>query len=168
VTRTIASLAIGLMTCCAGAAHAQDVIQDEPSEAVKACITTNAPAVERAFASLNEGVDFLTTKLCAAELSDQIVGWSEKRARTLEEQQRAWIKEMCDARSEEDASTDNPRAAALLGMSCDDEDGAALSMFGGASVYMTPWLTTSNLPKATSLAARTLLELRSKHAAQKP
>lgn len=163
-----AIIAFAVFCAAAPSAIAQDVILEEPSTAVKACFSTNAPAVEHAFASLNEGVDFLTTKLCAAELSEQIMAWSEQRARKLEEQRRDSINAMCDSRTDPTAAPDEARSTNYFGMMCDAEGDAALQLWGGTEVYMTPWLTAANMPKATSLAAKILLELRGKRPVRTP
>ena len=135
-----------------------DISADEPSATVKACISANAPNVERAIESLSEGTDFLTQKVCGGAILDQMAEISRKR----QEEQKAKMAEACKAK---DAAAQNsssgfdrrqspwldqmcdPSATALYDSYASDIGGYVLQMGGGSA-------------KATSLAAQTLLQLR--------
>jgi hypothetical protein len=133
---------------------------EEPNAAVKACITSNAASVDLAFESLSEGVDFLTTKICAGEIADQASVWSVERAKKQQADQQARMKAMCA--SQASRPKDEFGGQDYLGMMC-SEDSLAIEEMWGPVDAAQPWLFGPvNAPKATSLAAKSLLDARVK------
>jgi hypothetical protein len=149
-------------------AVAQVTTNLEPSAAVKTCITKNAPDVERAMESLTEGVDFLTGKICASEIADQALAWSDEKAKEQAAAYRASAKKMCEAQAQAAGASDTAdRRVSYLDAMCTDPEGdiMGLDMNGGMSFGY--YLNQANLPKASALAAQTLLQLRLKRLAAK-
>lgn len=136
-------------------AMAQPVMLEEPSAAVKMCITRNATEVEKAFESLNEGADFLTQKICAAEIADQVQTWSEEHARKEKQAFADQIKAACADRAKVELSSDqNPNFDDMM---CDRQSIFGLDYSGGTSLI---WQSLATAPKTSALAAQALLKLR--------
>lgn len=157
----VALLAFGVIL--SPSAVAQPVMMDEPSAAVKACITKNAVDVDNAIASLNDATDFLLQKICAGELSEQTAIWGAEQSRKEDEASRAQFKAMCEARaSSKPASSDkSPVSHDFVGSICDGGDEELVfSMRGSSAILWTGGLVTA--PKATAFAAQTLLQVRTK------
>lgn len=135
----------------------------EPSAAVKSCITTHAPGVERTIDSLNEGTDFLVQKACIAPIADQTAEAAKKASDAHQQRQD----KMCEDMQKSAAASSAQAASAATGevsfaaQMCDPAtralyaDAADLGM--SSYFYMQ---AAGSAPKATSLAAQTLLQLR--------
>ncbi len=144
-----------LLTTCilAPCAIAQPAMLEEASPAVKACIARGAPDVEKTFESLNDGTDFLVQKLCGPEIAEQSLEWARKEAEASD----AAMKARCDARATSPKSAGaEDRFSSLM---CDDDIRLGIDFRGGASILISGFVSA---PKATALAAETLLQLRVK------
>lgn len=161
LTPAVALLVFGAIL--SPSAVAQPVMMDEPSAAVKACVTKNAADVDNAVMSLNDAADFLLQKICAGELAEQAAIWSEEQRRKEAEAYRAQMKAMCEARaSRKPASSDkSPFPGDFMGSICENSDEELVfSMRGSAEIFWTSGFVSA--PKATAFAAQTLLQVRTK------
>jgi hypothetical protein len=133
----------------------------EPSAAVKSCIATHAPGVERTIDSLNEGADFLVQKVCIGPIADQAAEAGKKRADDQKERQKAACEEMQkDAAAQPAGQTTGAarRQSMYMSQMCDPATQAIYDTADFSSyIYMQ---AAGSAPKATSLAAQTLLQLR--------
>ena len=159
----LASIAVALAgaALASAGAHAQ-ADTNEPSAAVKSCIAANAPAVDLVFDSLTEGADFLVLKVCAGEISEQIQEASATRFRKQQEDAAAKRKAMCEARDEENFDAINNPANPQYYMAMICAQPADLMMDAGEHYLGDVLYSGANAPKATALAAKTLLDLRAK------
>lgn len=160
--------AIVMLAALAAPASAQTELS-EPNAAVKACIASNAPAVDRAFESINEGTDFLIGKICSGELADQMRAEQEARSVRMKAEQEARRKEMCANQDKDDIDArNNPfNPQSYLAMMCNNP---AADYMAGVSepFYDSMFFNAQAAPKATALAAKTLLDLRVKRLGAKP
>jgi hypothetical protein len=150
-------------------AGAQQAVTEEPTPALRSCITTNAPGVERIFDSLNEGVDFLVKKICVGEVADQMVERSKRQAA----EQKARMDAMCKDAAARPPPPANPKpddplpdfdSARMMRQMCQQQNSPMNPMnligdqMAGAYLFMGP--DGISAPKAEALAAQTLLKLR--------
>ncbi len=144
-------------------ALAQPVMLEEPSAAVKTCVTKNAADVERAFDFLNEGADFLAQKVCAVEVAQQVETWSDEQ--TCKERQAFadHMKEACDDRKA--PSTPSGEKQSFDDMMCDNQRIFGVDYTGGTSIS---WRGLMDTPTVSALAAQTLLKLRTERLRAKP
>jgi hypothetical protein len=149
-------------------ADAQQAVTDEPSPALRSCIATNAPGVERVFDSLNEGVDFLVQKICLSEITDQLVERNKRQAA----EQKARMDQMCRDAAARPAPPANPKPddplpdfdnARFLRQMCQQQN-SPMNVLGnplaGDMSYLFMGPDGMRAPKAEALAAQTLLKLR--------
>ena len=135
----------------------------EPSDAVKACIATHAPGVERTIDSLNDGADFLVQKVCIGPIADQAAEAARKRAAAQKERQKTACEQMQkDAAAQSDTQTNAARRqASYAAQMCDPTTQAMQSMYDTSDMTSYLYLQAAgSAPRATSLAAQTLLQLR--------
>jgi len=144
-------------------ANAQRVTE-EPTVAVKACIATNAPDVERSIEPLSEAADFLVNKVCAGPVSDQ----AEENGRKATAAQKAKWDDLCAKQPAQPASTPAPQSGQAFDPDSFDYTAQMCKYRGvyddtlATSMAITPFANNDiSAPKAMSLAAQTLLKLRS-------
>ena len=149
---------------------AQQRVIEEPSAAVKACIVSNAPDVERSIEPLSEAADFLVNKVCAGPVSDQ----AEENNRKATAAQKAKWDEMCAKQTAQAPTTPAPQSADTFDPDSYDPT-AQMCKYRGmydetltSSFAVTPFANNEiSAPKAMSLAAQTLLKLRSERLGKK-
>lgn len=140
------------------------VVTGEPSPALKTCVTSNAAGVEKAISSLDEAVDFLVQKMCAAPLTEQLEAQQAEIQEQMAAAQRKRMAAMCDA-----SATASPEAVVIepengydfWASMCDPdvlEFGLDVTYPGLYGFGFGGGEATS--PAATSLAAQLLLKLR--------
>jgi hypothetical protein len=148
-------------------ASAQQALVDEPGPALKSCISTNAPAVERVFDDLNEGVTFLVQKVCVSHVADQMIERNKQQAA----EQKARMDAMCKAQASSPPPNPNPKpddplpdfnSAFYLRQMCQQNP---IDIFGPdfmQNIDSLFWGGGAGIgaPKAEALAAQTLLKLR--------
>ena len=147
------------------------VVTGEPSPTLKTCITSNAAGVEQAISSLDEAVNFLVQKMCAAPLADQLSAQQREAQEQMLAAQRKRMAAMCDA-----AADAQPEAVVI-----EPEDGfnywsqlchPALQDAGIEDSYTALFSLGMNgqatSPAATTLAAQLLLKLRIERLGRKP
>jgi len=146
-------------------ASAQQALVDEPGPALRSCISTNAPAVERVFDDLNEGVTFLVQKVCVSHVADQMIERNKQQAA----EQKARMDTMCKTQAASPAPNPNPKpddplpdfnGAFYLRQMCQQNP---IDIFGPdfmQNVDYLFWGAGIGAPKAEALAAQTLLKLR--------
>jgi len=146
----IVSTGAGLLLCPPASAQAT-----EPSDAVRTCIATHAPAVEKTVPSLKEATEFLVGQVCLAPVTADNMAYMQ--ARNAEYQ--AKLEERCAGRETGSSDTFDPMAAmcANLDMSLGMDMGYA-AIFFESGTYLGGGAAAA---PATSLAAQTLLKLRS-------
>lgn len=163
----IAALQLSLAATVAGpTAQAQERPGAPPSEALKQCIATSAPGVEQTFPSLNEGVDFLLTKVCAAPMATQ----AAEQIKAASEAQKARMTAACEdmrKKAPPDNFTDGIRGDPSFWQMCDNPMTGLFDDYSPLSYGYLAATGGESWPEATSLAAQTLLDLRVKRMAQK-
>ena len=145
-------------------------ILGEPSAALKVCIAGNAAGVEQAITSLDEGVNFLVQKICAAPLAEQVAAQQAEQRKKMAAAQKSRTDAVCKTLEAPTSSAatrndDQDRLeASYMQQMCNPAmraltEGDDVGLFivgvgvaGGNSVL--------DVPGATSLAAQTLLKLR--------
>jgi hypothetical protein len=149
------------------------VVKGEPSPALKTCITSNAAGVEQAIASLEEAVDFLVQKMCAAPLAEQSSAQQLEAQERMLASQRKRMAAMCDASSAAQPTTvivEPENGYDYWSHMCDPEVQAADAEDSFTAVYALGMNiagpTTS--PEATTLASQLLLKLRIDRLNRKP
>jgi hypothetical protein len=151
-------------------ASAQQRVIEEPTVAVKACIAANAPDVERSIEPLNEAADFLVKKVCAGPVSDQ----AEENNRKATAAQKAKWDEICAKQTAQAPTTPAPQSSEAFDPDSYDPT-VQMCKYRGmydetltSSLAITPFANNDiPAPKAMSLAAQTLLKLRSERLSKK-
>jgi hypothetical protein len=139
-------------------ASAQQVLATEPSTAVKSCIAANAPGVEQVFPSLNEGVDFLVKKICADVIADQLAEQNREEQAAMKTRMEAMCKAET-AKPKQPASDDQVwTREAYLRQMCEVGPGPFSDLMPSEALLRVYGEVIA--PKASTLAAQTLLKLR--------
>jgi hypothetical protein len=142
---------------------------EEPSAAVRTCIATHAPKVEQTIESLTEGADFLVQRVCVGAITEQATETARKASQAQKDRQDAACeearKEAAAQSSGQSGQASGQTAMALRRMNttmlemCDP---AARAMYDTSEMSAYMYLQQAgSAPKAMSLAAQTLLDLRS-------
>jgi hypothetical protein len=149
------------------------IVKGEPSPALKSCITSNAAQVEQAVPSLDEGVDFLVHKMCAAPLADQFFAQQLEAQERMLAAQRKRMAAMCDTptATQPDLVVVEPENGYdYRSQMCDPEMQTidiedSLTAMNAFGVNM---LGPTTSPAGTTLAAQLLLKLRIERMNTKP
>lgn len=152
--------------------NAQISITEEPSAALKSCISTNAPGVERAIEPLGEATDFLVKKICLGALTDQVIDRNKRESELQKAQTDAMCKEFA-AKPKPAPKPDDPLGEFdddyYLRMMCEPASGLPLPDYAsivGDSLFLGDGAITA--PRVEALAAQTLLKLRVERLNRKP
>jgi hypothetical protein len=125
-----------------------DSLPNSLAAPVERCIRDNASKAEAAIPDLNEAVDFLVLKICAEPIADE----QARRNRVAQQKMLEDMQRQCeDAKAKGDK--DMVQADCMNGR----------IGFTGLEQYMEDSAITINEPRATTLAARLLLDLRLSH-----
>jgi hypothetical protein len=153
----LAIIAIAQVGAGSIAAYTSTAAIEEPSPAVRACISTNAPQVERAVESLTEATDFLVQKVCLGPIAEQSVETARKDAQAEKERMETLCKDTSSATATDPGS--RPGSFARSRMCDPDMLAFNSSPMSDVSTYLFLGSGSSSA-KTTSLAAQTLLQLR--------
>jgi hypothetical protein len=144
----VAALFATMPLLASQAAWAQSKALPEP---VAACISENAPKVERAVTSLPEATSFLVGSVCAAPIAEE----QRRESRLMMQNQAKKMQALCDARKARGAKS---------GTSEDDYNPCDMvSTFSADAEQATDWTIFGTLratPEPTAYGAKLLLDLR--------
>lgn len=126
----------------------------DPSEAVRTCISTHAAAVEKTVASLKDATEFLVSQVCLESISADSMALMKAR----QAEQRAELEKKCAGQQAPSPGAYDPKAAMCANLDM-GMDASMMTLFYDGGTYLAGGGPA--FASATSLAAQTLLKLRS-------
>jgi hypothetical protein len=142
---------------------------DPYASPIEQCIRDNAGKVEAAIADLNQGVDFLVGKVCAAPIAEH----NQERVKLQQQQNALRMRSLCDDQATAQAAAKSDSAKPENGrFVVNGVDYCAVLKSASTSTAQPlpydPWLpapgiVSTNPPAAVALAAQLILDLRSAH-----
>lgn len=167
--KTVAVIAIQLAACGAGwTPPAVAQASSQLSAEVKSCIKSNAPIIEQTIQSLNEATEFLTGKLCAEPIAQQVGRQQAEESKKIAEAQQARMKALCEKQTNVGKPDNSNGSSAYIGMICDPTLEVADDEMWFPSMTLSETYFTPPPPSVVSFAAQTLLSLRLKKLNLKP